>query len=181
MTWVDLANLKGPQGDQGPVNVGLRQANPITFAAPGGFTFNFVDGTAQTVNLPIASAQSAGLADAGGRQPSTGVRNVNSLLTGGASGIAWLIRVGSTVTLSLEDISFDGVNPGYGEILRLVQGFRPPFTIRDNWDDPSVAAFVALFPNGGISANRPAGVRLRRDYTFVTQEAWPTALPGTPA
>lgn len=121
------------------------------------------------------------MADAGGRQPSTGVRNVNSLLTGGASGIAWLIRVGSTVTLSLEDISFDGVSPGYGEILRLVQGFRPPFTIRDNWADPTSSALVALFPNGGINSNRPAGVRLRRDYTFVTQEAWPTTLPGTPA
>lgn len=71
----------------------------------------------------------------------TGARNISSLLDGGAlGGASYLIRSGPVVTLSLESIAFDGVNTSYGEFLRMPPGFRPPFTIRDNYDAPSNAS-----------------------------------------
>lgn len=71
--WVDIANLIGPKGadgadgqrgEPGPINIGLNPDEPLRWDQTGGFTFQFIDGSEQTVNLPIASAQSAGLLSA---------------------------------------------------------------------------------------------------------------------
>lgn len=117
---------------------------------------------------------------AGGGLPSTGGRNITSLLEGSVSGgTAYIIRVGPVVTVSFESITFSGSNPGYNQMLRLPSGFRPPFTLRDNYAAPSSSAQLALFGNGSVSTNQPAGDVLRREITFCTTDSWPSSLPGT--
>ena len=123
--------------------------------------------------------QAAGLAAAGGRLPATGKRNISSLLTGSAGGTVWVARVGPVVTLSFEDMTFSGENSGYGQVLTLAPGFRPLITLRDNFYSPHEPEQIVVFTNGVINMHRQAGERLRRVFTFVSEEAWPADLPGT--
>lgn len=104
------------------------------------------------------------------------------LTIGVSSGKAYLIRTGPVVYLNLDSITFDGSNPSYGEILRLPSGFRPAATTRENYDSPASDAQIAIFrSNGGVNTNRPLGDTLRRSFTYVTADIWPSQLPGTDA
>lgn len=190
--WVDIANLVGPQGnpgkdgdkgDPGPVNIGLDPNSPIGWDQTGGFTFNFVDGSEQTVNLPIASAQSAGLLSAGGGLPSTGLRDISSLLSGKiSSGTVSLIRVGPIVTVFLQRVAFNGSSPGYSPLFRLPSGFAPPTDIRENYSVPSESGFLmTVFKDGSVSTNQPPGDQLSRTLVFPTLATWPSTLPGRAA
>lgn len=96
-----------------------------------------------------------------------------------SGGNAYIIRMGPIVTISLESITFSGEQPGYSEFLRLPLGFRPPFTIRDNYAAPSSNGQLALFSNGSVSSNQPASDMLRRGIAFATANSWPSVLPGT--
>lgn len=104
------------------------------------------------------------------------------LTIGVNGGKAYLIRTGPVVYLSLDSITFDGSNPSYGEILRLPSGFRPAVLIRENYDSPTSDAQIAIFSSsGGVNTNRPLGDILRRSFTYVTADIWPSQLPGTDA
>lgn len=183
--WVDIANLIGPrgqdgqdgeQGPQGPVNVGLNPNEPIVWDQQGGITFNLVDGSQQTVNLPIASAQSAGLLGASGQLPSTGLQNITSLLSEKvSSGTARLIRVGPMVTLFLQRLQFNGSTTGYSQLMQLPTGFRPLTEIRDNYAIPSNSALITVFVDGTISTNQGLGEQLSRTFTFPTSNPWPAS------
>ena len=188
--WVDIANLMGPKGadgadgqrgEPGPINIGLNPDEPLRWDQTGGFTFQFVDGSEQTVNLPIASAQSAGLLGAGGRLPSTGARDITSLSNSEVvAGTIRVIRSGPTVTVSLNSIRFSGENNGFGTIVTLPYGFRPPTSLADNIAAPEDSAQISLSVGGAIGMNRKSGYTIRRIITFVTEDLFPTELPGSP-
>ncbi|MGO3895338.1 hypothetical protein [Brevibacterium aurantiacum] len=179
MTWVDIANLRGPQGVQGPVNVGLRQTDPIEFAAPGGFTFNLADGGQQTVNLPLATAQSAGLQSPASAYDSEW-RDITELFSNISSlGRAEVRRVADRLVYVIESM----VVPGDGIVLAwstLPSGFRP----RNNRDvavrGPSEEAQLTVNTGGGMVVNRAtAGKQYSAFFTLDAPEQLPTALPGT--
>lgn len=188
--WVDIANLRGPrgedgrdgqQGPQGPINIGLNPNEPMSWDQSGGFTFNFVDGSAQTVNLPIASAQSAGLLAAGGALPSTGTRDITSMTSSEViAGTVRVIRSGPAVTVSLNSIRFTGNNVGFGTIVTLPYGFRPPTSLSENIAEPEDSAQISLSVSGAIGMNRKGGYTIRRIITFVTGDPFPLSLPGSP-
>lgn len=195
--WVDIANLIGPRGEpgqdgdpgpQGPINVGLRPEEQITYDPAGGFTFHFVDDTSQTVNLPIASAQSAGLLSPTDKAKidglaSTGRRDITSLVASGpvSTGSLVVYRVGNIVTLTTRDIKIDA--SGWKRVLALPLGFCPPATIESSawWTTTGGLYQCILNANGNLSLMHPGGSETIRGYfTFATEEAWPPVLPGTP-
>lgn len=183
--WVDIANLVGPQGnpgkdgdkgDPGPVNIGLDPNSPIGWDQTGGFTFNFVDGSEQTVNLPIASAQSAGLLGANGQLPTTGTRDITSLLNNIVSGKAYIDRTGPMVTLSLDTITF--ADTGWVTLVTLPAGFRPRITQRENLIDATHGHQIGVYSNGTVSNNRDQSYTLRQSFCYSTGDPWPSMLPG---
>lgn len=163
MTWVDIANLRGPQGDQGPVNVGLRQTDPITYAAPGGFTFNLADGGQQTVNIPLATAQSAGLFPAG-----TAVRSLDQLIPvdqGWAPELGQprvsVVRSGPVVMVVGENFGRSSPASGYVTMVQLPVEYRPVSTFYGS----SWRAKARVTTDGLVQLSYP-GTAL--DYLSVT-------------
>lgn len=187
--WVDIANLVGPQGnpgkdgdkgDPGPVNIGLDPNSPIGWDQTGGFTFNFVDGSEQTVNLPIASAQSAGLLGGGGAMPTTGDRDITSLIVGTVIGGALsLSRVGPFVTLNVAELQT--AESGSRRICDLPAGFRPGVKMNDEWTNRgSERGYLDIYASGAVwGGSNTAQAKYSRVLTFPTRDSWPTSLPGT--
>lgn len=179
MTWVDITNLRGPQGEQGPVNVGLRQTDPITYAPSGGFTFNLADGSAQTVNIPLASAQSAGL-QAPASAYDSGLREIKSLIDPSVwmdySTSIRLMRSGKIVNLIAS--RFAPVAPGSGkfELVRLPIGFRP---LDNLYGISSRSKATSVLTTGEVTVDSAGGSVDYLHFTFITRDAPPPTAPGT--
>lgn len=182
MTWVDIANLRGPQGDQGPVNVGLRQTDPITYAAPGGFTFNLADGGQQTVNIPLATAQSAGLQSAASAYDS-GWRNILSLVPAAAAGTLHIRRYGPVVEIVAENLTLSGILGSSDFVDPLGPGWRPmtPVYTRcvDYWS--GTGAFpIRVWIDAKLRGvfGQASDPKMYFHLTYLTTDLPPVILPG---
>lgn len=190
--WVPISNLMGPRGkdgrdgekgDPGPVNVGLDPNVPITWDQQGGITFNLVDGSAQTVNLPIASAQSAGLLAAGGVLPTTGLRNITADLivangwdTNRGERI-YLMRSGPVVFVAVSNLARPSEASGWTTVLTLPLEYRPPVNTYGTDFRPNR---VRVTTAGRLEVFAPATPLNYFTFTYLTDSIFPTELPGVP-
>lgn len=117
----------------------------------------------------------------------TGTRNITALATGMTAGTWTLRRAGKWVFMNLYEAAFTSTGTWQAPSGMIPSGFRPP----------AVPAYV-LFPGAArVSTMSSAGVRISRyggvdvydvatkaisvTASWVTDDAWPTTLPGTPA
>lgn len=116
----------------------------------------------------------------------TGMRDVSSLLTNGwstSSGVVYLRRVGWTVLLAIANLSSAG-NPTADVVIPAISGFNGSMgwvkfasAIRVGQlftHKPSIGLIVASTLSGWADTG---GVR--DQFTWHTNDAWPTTLPGT--
>lgn len=113
--------------------------------------------------------------------PTTGVRNITSLLNNIVSGSAFIDRTGPIVTLSLDTITFAGT--GWSTLCTLPTGFRPKSIHRENLNGADAASGhqIAVYANGTVSNNRDPSYTLRNSFCYSTADAWPSTLPGVAA
>lgn len=190
--WVDIANLMGPKGadgadgqrgEPGPVNIGLNPDEPIAWDQSGGFTFNFVDGSEQTVNLPIASAQSAGLQSPASAYDS-GWRNIRSLSPGAVSGNLRARRVGHLVEIVAETLKLQGASGSQDVVMPLGPGWRPLtpvyFESIRYWSTSEDAA-MRVWVDSTVRAALDTGQdhELFFHVAYTTRDTPPASLPGT--
>ena len=117
----------------------------------------------------------------------TGTRNITALATGMTAGTWTLRRVGKWVFMNLYEAAFTSTGTWQAPSGMIPSGFRPP----------AVPAYV-LFPGAArVPTMSSAGVRISRyggvdvydvatktisvTASWMTDDAWPTTLPGTPA
>lgn len=190
--WVDIANLIGPKGadgadgqrgEPGPINIGLNPDEPLRWDQTGGFTFQFVDGSEQTVNLPIASAQSAGLLAAGGALPTTGLRNITEDLieengwdTNRGERIH-LMRLGPIVFLAVSNLARPAEASGWTEVLQLPPEYRPP---ANHYETDFRPGRVRVTTAGRLEVFSPGTPLNYFTFTYLTASQFPSELPGVP-
>ena len=117
----------------------------------------------------------------------TGTRNITTLATGMTAGTWTLRRAGKWVFMNLYEAAFTSTGTWQAPSGMIPSGFRPP----------AVPAYV-LFPGAArVSTMSSAGVRISRyggvdvydvatktisvTASWMTDDAWPTTLPGSPA
>lgn len=108
--------------------------------------------------------------------PTTGSRDITSLLNNIVSGKAFIDRTGPIVTLSLDTIKFAGT--GWETLVDLPLGFRPKSIQRANLISATNGSQIGIYDNGNVSNNRDPSYTLRVSFCYSTGDPWPTSLPG---
>ena len=161
----------GPKGERGPAG------------APG------KQGPAGVPGKPGAAGPKGDVGPAG---PTTGLRASGArdvtaamrLPSGGGLDRAVLKRVGETVELSL--VGLRGSRQLKGLLGKIPAGFRPSLpqsvvTADEGFRQVRVSVDGG---NAGVSVNQPAGAgglgKVATSLVWLTNDAWPTTLPGKP-
>lgn len=116
----------------------------------------------------------------------SGPRDVSYILDAPESGEAYVIRSGNVVQLSLIDIKYsEPASGGITEVGTLPYGFRPMFTMRGllSTTSPDSDKYVprySMIDTGRFWTNNP-GKGLYGDIFFITNNDWPSTMPGDPA
>ena len=118
--------------------------------------------------------------------PDTGLRNINDLIPDRASGELRIRRRGDTVHVVIDRVALDDFTNGTFASLPL--GFRPEHRIfkeAARYYVPDVATGLMLSLSGQlvIPAGRSVspGDTFNASFTYLTNNTWPSTLPGTPA
>ncbi|MDO5534109.1 MAG: pyocin knob domain-containing protein [Propionibacteriaceae bacterium] len=116
-----------------------------------------------------------------GKQQDTGRRNITGALTATpTAGTASLNRVGNLVMLSLDGITLAA--NGSGNLAVLPLGFRPPPGETVSTTGQGISSRLQVTSPGNVQVyNWAAGAPIFATLTWITRDAWPTTLPGTPA
>lgn len=157
----------------------------------------------QPLNNPSLVAWQAAVRDAFGgddnRIKDTGWRNITASLINGFSasgGGVFVRRMGRSVTLSLVSVSRATDVPGGAGAVVLgapPSGFAPTANVHNTMNitnplNPTLPAIItggwiqcAVTPTVWVNAgNITAGADLFALFTYPTDNAWPTTLPGVP-
>ena len=117
----------------------------------------------------------------------TGWRDISSLVTNGWTAAGLMIRrIGTSVTIALRNLNPASAT-GEAIITTPIFGFAP--TLRATF--PTVASPENVFTNASVREDS-GQIHLKRGsgsisvyqysyWTYLTSDAWPTTLPGTPA
>lgn len=115
----------------------------------------------------------------------TGPRNVQNLVSIGNGDLynAILVRVGQVIELHL-DITMPSNKPSPWLVLTLPVGFRPVYSrygaLTDNKEGADTGGTLVNTGGGVYIYNPVANKRDRYSGNWLTRDAWPTALPGSP-
>jgi len=200
MTWTKLTNLKGPQGDQGVQGPVGPQGDPSMYELRGtGSPLGTVSATAAGVYY----TDTAGTCGAW-RWVSTGTGKNSWIVVSGDTGARLcpletstahmtgpgteLRRVGPLVEFVIHPSCtlIDASLPQGSVLVSLPVGWRPSHTRYATWGTGnsapanstsllSVGTTVALYGANATGAMRAATI------SWMTNQSWPTALPGTAA
>ena len=110
--------------------------------------------------------------------PDTGLRSINPV--NGSTGMIFIRRVGSSVTLFFRDIVTPETNTTFAS---LQVGFRPDYSPRYDVVGRTGGRDLVVFTLNSQSINQN-GSKTGPFYggvTYNTNDPWPTTLPGTPA
>ena len=164
-----------------PVNLGYRGTGSPEgkVTAPVGSVYT---DTAAT-NGAIRWVKTSGTGNTGWRVEygDTGLRDITPLTTATAGNFT-LQRIGSAVSIYAPSSTFSMANGA--RIATLPAGFRPPTLVYAQtppyWSS-DVTRTVRIEPNGTVVVRGGADSDLLNvSFTFLTNNQWPTSLPGTP-
>lgn len=115
----------------------------------------------------------------------TGTLNIGGLATGMTAGTWTLRRVGNLVYMTLADAEFTPTSGSMWGIARIIpSGFQPPAVPSYAYfpSSPSRAgdsgAGLRISRYGGVGIYDIAGKKVSTSCTWVTDDPWPTSLPG---
>lgn len=116
----------------------------------------------------------------------TGWRNISAQLESGVLGNVFITRVNQTIQMVFHNIYTAGA--GHTVITSLPIGFRPYSISGANWRNGTLSTDngdtvrISSYHNGTMRVlNMPTGKYFGGSITMVSDNIWPTALPGTPA
>lgn len=112
----------------------------------------------------------------------TGLREVSSLIKEpwvmGGGGFIRLLRRGSVVTVIVSGVQNTAPEPGYSDIAILPTGFKPNAALYSRSFRDVVCAISS---SGQLRIQNPVSTLDYFHFTFLTQDEWPTTMPGIPA
>lgn len=109
----------------------------------------------------------------------SGMRNIDSFLSTSFTA-SWvrLIRKGPVVSVHITNLSYSGGGTGTVSVMNLPDGFQPPITAYA-YTTRAKSAWVTS--SGVLQIGSPGLSVDSTSFTYLTQSAIPTVLPGTPA
>lgn len=133
------------------------------------------------LTAPDMNTLGAEVTAATGATRDTGLRNITTLVAARTAGSIYVVRSGSWCELTLIDVAF-GTLTGMQEFAGLVpDGFRPPgwrhYSSSPHSDDTPNGMLIK--PDGTLRIySLSAGEVLQSTFTYYTNQAWPSTLPG---
>ena len=114
---------------------------------------------------------------------STGTRNIDSLLQSESGFVsdrfkAQLIRSGPNVTVVFSSLMREESGSGWTDVVILPKGFRP---IGNLYTVTNRSTWVGMTKSGHAQAYNPQRSLDYFYFTYVTNDPWPSTLPGDPA
>lgn len=115
---------------------------------------------------------------------STGARIVNDETNSHkvTSGDIVLMRVGNTVTFSMLKVKVDSEESGLKNLISLPFGFRPLCTLRSNFSGDADSKSIGIFSSWiSITGDENSESTYKIILSWVTEDDWPSSMPGDPA
>lgn len=133
--------------------------------------------TSETSALESRIAElESGPRSTGPRDLTDELSNVN--ITGGS---VTIIRIGNVIDLSFENVEMTDTG-AFIKIFSLPNGFQPVVTHR--WNMPGLdnkQQFTVFAGSGSVYAMLHDDYTYRLNFVYLTDDEWPTSLPGKPA
>ena len=167
LTWLDAGRAQGQGFPEGIVTAPVGTRYVDTLATSGAIEWIKATGAGNT-GWRVSTGD-------------TGERNIASLLINGYTGSFQVSRVGSIVFLSAIDI--DATTGSGNVIATLPIGLRSRHAVNYTGHRVGSSAILrfAVETGGSVLMVSSTTVNNRSHVSYVTNDPWPTTLPGTPA